>query len=193
MSSHYKISTVFPLLLSFTLLFFATTSCEFFSSEEDTSLQETSDQLRIEQTLNSYSAETLQAHQTQDSYQATLNALQATNDAQATTLAFTDTPISSPTNPPVIDTAAPEPTIIPPTVAEDKCHLIFVNNIAQTAYVSLIGPEPRTFQVQAHSTFELDIESGEYEYNIEWNNYNPAHGIRELPPGDFTWTWGKAK
>jgi len=194
MNTNIKPKKVFPVVISIiVLLFLLTPSCSFFSSEEDTSLQETSDQLRIEQTLNAYSAQTLQANQTQDSYQSTLNALQATNDAQSTALAVTDTPISSPTNPPALESATLEPTIILPTVADEKCHLIFVNNIAQIAYVTLNGPEPRSFQVQAHSKFELDIEPGEYEYNIEWKNFYPAHGVEELPPGEYTWTWGKAK
>jgi CBS domain containing-hemolysin-like protein len=187
MNTSTKPKNVFPVVISIiVLLFLITPSCSFFSSEEDNSLQETSDQLRIEQTLNAYSAETLQANQTQDSYQSTLNAMQATNDAQSTALASTDTPITEPTLEPVVETVTSEPTLAPPTVSQDICHVILVNNVPKILYVTLIGPQPKTFQVQANSTYEFDIEPGEYEFNIEAQKFNPAHGIIEFPPGDFT-------
>ena len=101
----------------------------------------------------------------------------------------TETPIPSPTVPPAPNT----PTIIPPTATLGVCHVILVNNIAKNIRITLMGKQPRSFQVQANSTFEFDIEPGLYEYKFEAQNFNTTHGTVEFPPGGFTWTWGKAK
>jgi hypothetical protein len=117
MIAEHKTTSVIKISLGISIIFILSiflTSCEFIA-ENDTSLQETSDQLSIEQTLNAFSAETLQAQQTGDSAQMTMDALQATNDAQATALSNPPTQSSSITDTPVQPEApTPPPSPVPP-------------------------------------------------------------------------------
>lgn len=100
----------------------------------------------------------------------------------------TDTPIPSPTIPPATNT----PTEIPPTATLAVSHVKIINRIAKNVRLTLIGPEQKSFQVKANSTYEFDIEPGQYEYQFEAQNFVSQNGIVVFPPGDFTWTWGKA-
>jgi hypothetical protein len=125
----------------------------------------------------------------------------------------TDTPLPSPTDtptqpptptdtplPPPTETATtipsptlpPPPTEIPPTDTPSITLLTVENNLGQKLEISLAGPENRTFSVRARSTFTIEIQPGVYTYQMEAQGFYPETGTLELPPGPFTWTWGKA-
>jgi len=132
----------------------------------------------------------------------------------------TDTPIPPATDtpiPPATDTAVPtEAPTIPPTATEipedtptqgppptvptktpSMSHVTFVNNLNAGLTVNLKDPRTgtrvRSVSIFARSNATFDILAGEYNYSVIASGYVPQDGSITFPPGDFTWTWGKAR
>jgi hypothetical protein len=107
-------------------------------------------------------------------------------ETQAPLPTATYTPFPSPTT-------QPKDTKIPASATPGVTTLKVVNNLNQSLKLTLIGPITKGFQVNPHSSFTVEIEPGEYSYQMSATNFNPQSGKMTFPPGPFTWTWGKAK
>jgi len=164
----------------------------------DASLEETNMAIDIQSTFNAASAATLEAQRatieaketslagepTPDQG-ATVQAQQATLDAQSTEFAQSQTQAA-------VESESPQEQN-PPTPASTMTNLTIVNNISVPITIKLRGSTPKTITISASSEVTFDIESGDYEYSFSAMGFNPNNGTHYFPPGEYTWTWGKAK
>jgi hypothetical protein len=67
------------------------------------------------------------------------------------------------------------------------------NNMNVLINLILIGPIQKSFSVQSHSSFSFEAPPGMYTFKFKATNFYPQEGNLFIPPGEFTWTWGKAK
>jgi hypothetical protein len=67
------------------------------------------------------------------------------------------------------------------------------NNMNVVINLTLNGPIIKTFSVQPHSSFSFQAPPGNYTYAFKASNFIPQEGYLTIPPGEFTWTLGKAK
>jgi hypothetical protein len=87
----------------------------------------------------------------------------------------------------------PPPTEIPASPTPALSLVTVVNNLSATINISLSGPANKTFSVRSNSTYYFETPPGEYTYKLEALNFYPQTGTVTFTPGEFTWTWGKAR
>ncbi len=110
----------------------------------------------------------------------------------------TDTPIPSNTptrlSPPTLPpTARPVATRIQATKKPELSNVTIVNNLNAVIYLTLNGPIIKSFSVQAHSSYTFQAPAGGYSYTFKANNFYPDTGWMNVTPGEYTFTFGKAK
>jgi hypothetical protein len=111
-------------------------------------------------------------------------------DTATPTLSPSPTPSSTPKP---TSTKRPTATKIRATNTPRLSNVTIVNNMNVVINLTLNGPVIKAFSVQAHSSISFEIPPGIYTYTFKATNFYPDKGKVTIPPGEFTWTWGKAK
>jgi predicted pyridoxine 5'-phosphate oxidase superfamily flavin-nucleotide-binding protein len=130
----------------------------------------------------------------------------ATETASAPTP--TTVPTNTPTNTPVpsntpepTNTYTPYPTMtkIPTatkvlaTATASMTTVKVINNLNVNLKITMNGPTPKSFTVNAHSTFEFQCLPGRYSYQAQAIGFVPNTEWITIPPGEIEWTWGKVR
>jgi hypothetical protein len=113
---------------------------------------------------------------------------------------LTNTPVPTNTSEPT-STYTPYPTMtkIPTatkvlaTATTVMSTVKVVNNLNVPIKLTLNGPTPKSFTVNAHSTFEFECLPGDYSYQFQAVGFITKTEWVTINPGKITWTWGKAR
>jgi len=90
-------------------------------------------------------------------------------------------------------TRRPTSTRIRATNTPGLTNVTVKNNMNVLINLILIGPIQKSFSVQAHSSYSFEAPPGLYTFKFKATNFYPQEGYVLITPGEFTWTWGKAK